>query len=212
MSEIEKVIIIGSGPAGLTAAIYTARAQLSPLMFEGDMPGGQLTTTTEVENYPGFDKGIQGPELMEIMKGQALRFGTRFISRNVTKVDLKSNPFRVWGGEKEYLANSIIISTGASSKMLGIESEKKYFAKGVSTCATCDGPLFSGKTVAILKQYAVPFNTFNILEDEDIRQGLKEYSNWPTFPQLYVNGELIGGCDIVSELHESGELGKIFGK
>lgn len=147
---IEKVIIIGSGPAGLTAAIYTSRALLKPLMIEGEMPGGLLTTTTEVENYPGFSEGIMGPELMDTMRKQAERFGTRFITQNVTKVDLKSRPFKVTVGTKEYKSHAIIVSTGASSKMLGIPSEQTYWAKGVSTCATCDGAFFKNVPVAVV--------------------------------------------------------------
>ena len=120
----EKLIIIGSGPAGLTAAIYSARAMLKPLMFEGEQPGGQLMITSEVENYPGFDHGITGPELMEIMRKQAERFNTRFVTKNVTKVDLKSRPFKVWVENDLYTADAVIVSTGASAKWLGIEKEK----------------------------------------------------------------------------------------
>jgi thioredoxin reductase (NADPH) len=149
-NSIEKVIIIGSGPAGLTAALYSSRALLNPLMFEGEMPGGLLTITTDVENYPGFAEGIMGPELMDIMRKQAGRFGTRFVTSNITKVDLKSRPFKVWQGDKLYQARTIIISTGASSKLLEIESEKKYWAKGVSTCATCDGAFFKNVPVAVV--------------------------------------------------------------
>ncbi|MGE3973320.1 MAG: thioredoxin-disulfide reductase [Bdellovibrionales bacterium] len=147
---IEKVIIIGSGPAGLTSAIYTSRALLKPLMIEGEMPGGLLTTTTEVENYPGFAEGVMGPELMIVMRKQAERFGTRFLTQNVTKVDFSKKPFSVFVGEKEYKAHAVIVSTGASSKMLGIESEQKYWAKGVSTCATCDGAFFKNVPVAVV--------------------------------------------------------------
>jgi thioredoxin reductase (NADPH) len=147
---VEKVIIIGSGPAGLTAALYSSRALLKPLMFEGDMPGGLLTITTDVENYPGFAEGIMGPELMEIMRKQAERFGTRFITSTITKVDLKSRPFKVWQGDKLFEAKTLIVSTGASSKMLGIPSEQTYFAKGVSTCATCDGAFFKNVPVAVV--------------------------------------------------------------
>lgn len=148
--EIEKVIIIGSGPAGLTSAVYTARALLKPLMIEGDQPGGQLTTTTEVENYPGFEHGITGPDLMAVMRKQAERFGTRFITDNVTKVDFSSRPFRVWIKEKEFRAHAVIVSTGASAKLLGIPSEKKLWGRGVSTCATCDGAFFKNVPVAVV--------------------------------------------------------------
>ena len=122
-----KVIIIGSGPAGLTAALYSGRASLNPLIFEGSQPGGQLTITTEVENYPGFEHGIQGPELMDIMRKQAYRFGAKSIFRNITKVDFSKRPYKLTDEEgKEYFADSVIVSTGASAKWLGLESEKTY--------------------------------------------------------------------------------------
>lgn len=147
---VENVIILGSGPAGLTAAIYAARANLKPLMIEGDESGGQLMTTTEVENYPGFAKGIQGPELMMVTREQATRFGTRFISRNATKVDLSARPFKVWIGDKIYLAKTLIVSTGASAKYLGLANERKYLGRGVSACATCDGAFFKNMQVAVV--------------------------------------------------------------
>lgn len=149
-SNVENVIIIGSGPAGLTAAIYSARARLNPLMIEGEEAGGQLMITTEVENYPGFEHGITGPELIAVMRKQAERFGTRFITKNVTKVDFSSRPFKVTVGQQEHLAKSIIISTGASAKWLGIDSEKKYQNRGVSACATCDGAFFKDVEVGIV--------------------------------------------------------------
>lgn len=148
--EIENVVIVGSGPAGLTAAVYSSRALLRPLLFEGDVPGGQLTTTTDVENYPGFPDGITGPELIEVCKKQAERFGTRILSTHITKVDLSERPFRLWAGPKMYRSRSIIISTGATAKYLGLESEKKFFGKGVSACATCDGAFFKGVDVAVV--------------------------------------------------------------
>jgi thioredoxin reductase (NADPH) len=148
--NIEKVIIIGSGPAGFTAAIYTSRAMLKPLMFEGDQPGGQLMTTTDVENYPGFAEGVMGPEMMQVFRKQAERFGTRLVTQLVDKVDFSKKPFKVWSNGKEYQAHSIIISTGATAKLLGLESEKKYFSKGVSACATCDGAFFKNVEVAIV--------------------------------------------------------------
>jgi thioredoxin reductase (NADPH) len=148
--EVEKVIIIGSGPAGLTAAVYTGRALLKPLMIEGEMPGGQLTTTTEVENYPGFEHGVTGPELMEVMRKQAARFGTRFITANATKVDFSQRPFKVWVGAKLYQSQAVIISTGASAKLLGIPSEQTFWGKGVSTCATCDGAFFKNVPVVVV--------------------------------------------------------------
>ncbi len=147
---VRDVIIIGSGPAGLTAAIYTARANLNPLMFEGEEAGGQLMTTTDVENFPGFPKGVMGPELMAVMREQAARFGTEFVTRNVSKVDFQTRPFKVWVGDKIYLSRAVIISTGASAKYLGLPSEKKYMGKGVSACATCDGAFFRNMQVAIV--------------------------------------------------------------
>lgn len=148
--DLENVIIIGSGPAGLTAAIYAARANLEPLMIEGEEVGGQLMTTTDVENYPGFPEGVMGPELMTITKKQADRFGTRFIPKNVTRVDFSSRPFRIWVGDEEFKAKSVIVSTGASAKYLGLESEKTYLGKGVSACATCDGAFFRNQKVAVV--------------------------------------------------------------
>jgi len=148
--KIENVIIIGSGPAGLTAALYTARANLQPLMIEGYETGGQLMTTTEVENYPGFEHGIQGPELMLIMRKQVERFGTRFITRNVTKVDFSKRPFKVWVESELYEAHAIIISTGATAKYLGLENEKRLLGRGVSACATCDGAFFKNQPVAVI--------------------------------------------------------------
>lgn len=146
----EKVLIIGSGPAGLTAAIYTARANLSPLMIEGEEAGGQLMITTDVENYPGFAKAVSGPELVAVMREQAQKFGTRFITKNVTKVDFSQRPFKVWVGKDLHLADSVIISTGASAKWLGLASEKKYTNRGVSACATCDGAFFKNVEVGVI--------------------------------------------------------------
>lgn len=147
---VENLIIIGSGPAGLTAAIYSARANLKPLMIEGEEAGGQLMITTEVENFPGFDHGITGPDLIAVMRKQAERFGTRFITRNVTKVDFSSKPFKVFIGDQMHQAKSIIISTGASAKLLGLPSEKKYMSRGVSACATCDGAFFRNVEVGVI--------------------------------------------------------------
>ncbi len=148
--KIEKVVIIGSGPAGLTAALYTSRALLSPLMIEGFEAGGQLMTTTDVENFPGFNEGIMGPELIQLQRKQAEKFGTRFITKNVTKVDFSKRPFQISIGKNEVLAESVIISTGASAKYLGIENELKLIGRGVSACATCDGAFFREKHVAVV--------------------------------------------------------------
>ncbi len=148
--KVENVIIIGSGPAGLTAAIYGARANLQPLMIEGYETGGQLMTTTEVENYPGFTHGIQGPELMSVTRAQAERFGTRFVSKDVTKVDFSSRPFKIWVDEDLYQASAVIISTGASAKYLGLPNERRLLGRGVSACATCDGAFFKNQRVAVI--------------------------------------------------------------
>ena len=173
---MENLIIIGSGPAGYTAAIYAARANLAPILFEGTEPGGQLMTTTDVENYPGFPKGITGPELMVIFKEQAERFGARIMGEIVTKVEfgnpspqpspikgegangnspplvggVRGGGFKVWANEKMYETRAVIIATGASAKRLGLENEKKLYGKGVSACATCDGFFFKDKTVVVV--------------------------------------------------------------
>ena len=148
------VIIIGSGPAGFTAAIYAARANLKPLLFEGQLkggqPGGQLMLTTEVENYPGFPQGIQGPEMMELFRKQAERFGTELVREDVEKVDFSKRPFQLIAGGKDYFSKTVIISTGASANWLNIPSEKALQGFGVSACATCDGFFFKGKEVVVV--------------------------------------------------------------
>jgi thioredoxin reductase (NADPH) len=148
--DIRNLIIIGSGPAGLTAAIYAARGNLTPLVIEGYAAGGQLMLTSEVENYPGFKDGIMGPELMLEFRAQAERFGAEFITKDVTKVDLAGDIKKVWVEEDLYLAKSVIISTGASANLLGLPNESRLMGRGVSTCATCDGFFFRDKTIAVV--------------------------------------------------------------
>jgi thioredoxin reductase (NADPH) len=150
VSDIRNVIIVGSGPAGLTAAIYTARANLAPLMLAGSQPGGQLTLTSEVENYPGFAEAIMGPELMDVMRRQAERFGTEIVDDDAIGVDLSERPFTVKTAERTVQARTIIVATGASAKMLGLESERKLLGRGLSTCATCDGFFFKGQELIVV--------------------------------------------------------------
>ncbi|MBI4435582.1 thioredoxin-disulfide reductase [Candidatus Uhrbacteria bacterium] len=152
--SVEQVIIIGSGPAGYTAAVYAARADMKPLLFEGQrlggQPGGQLMLTTEVENYPGFPEGLMGPEMMEKFKAQAVRFGTRIISEDVTEVNFGSRPFKVKAGSTEYVASSVIICTGAQATWIGVPGEEQYQGHGVSACATCDGFFFRDKEILVV--------------------------------------------------------------
>lgn len=147
---MRNMVIIGSGPAGLTAAIYAARANLQPLLIEGKEPGGQLTLTTLVENYPGFSEGILGPQLMDEMRKQALRFGTEIVTNHAHAVKLNEYPFRVHYGDHEALAKTIVVSTGSSAKLMGIETELQLMGHGVSTCATCDGFFYRGKEIAVV--------------------------------------------------------------
>lgn len=158
MAEIEKCVIIGSGPAGYTAAIYLARANLKPLQFIGEakgttLPGGQLMLTSDVENYPGFPNGVKGPELMDQFKAQALRFGTRIVDKDITKVDFKSRPFKLWAWDDIVETKGVIIATGASSIWLNIPSEQRFLSmggRGVTSCATCDGYFHKGKDIAVI--------------------------------------------------------------
>ena len=149
-NDVRELIIIGGGPAGYTAALYAARADLEPLVIEGFQWGGQLMITSDVENYPGYADGVMGPEMMSDFRRQAERFGTEFITDDVTKVDFSERPFRVWVGDDEYAARAVIVATGASARWLGIDSEQHHRGRGVSTCATCDGAFFRQKEVYVV--------------------------------------------------------------
>lgn len=148
--DTRNIIIVGSGPAGLTAAIYAARGNLKPLVIEGYQSGGQLMLTSEVENFPGFEHGVMGPELMKNMRAQAVRFGAEFISADATKVELQGATKKVWVDKTEYHAKTVIISTGASANLLGLKNESRLMGRGVSTCATCDGFFFRDKPIAVI--------------------------------------------------------------
>ena len=150
MSEVREVIIIGGGPAGYTAALYSARANLSPLVIEGFNWGGQLMITSDVENYPGYAEGVLGPEMMRDFRAQAERFGAEFLTDDVTAVDFSERPFKVWVGNDEYLAESVIVATGATARQLGLESERGLQGRGVSYCATCDASFFREKVVVVV--------------------------------------------------------------
>ncbi len=150
VQKIHDVAIVGTGPAGLTAAIYAARASLTPIIYAGIQPGGQLTTTTEVENFPGFSQGIMGPQLMQEMTAQAERFGTQIVYDQITRVDFSGKIKKLWAGDQEIHAKTVIISTGATAKTLSLKNEDKLMGRGVSTCATCDGFFYKGKKVAVV--------------------------------------------------------------
>ena len=149
-NEVREIIIIGGGPAAFTAALYSARANLNPLVIEGFAWGGQLMITSDVENYPGYPDGVLGPEMMQDLRRQAERFGTEFLTDDVTKVDFSERPFRVWVGDEEYRAETVIVATGANARQLGLESERKLQGRGVSYCAVCDAAFFKDRDIVVV--------------------------------------------------------------
>jgi thioredoxin reductase (NADPH) len=230
--SIEKVkcLIIGSGPAGYTAAIYASRANLMPVLYEGIQPGGQLTTTTEIDNFPGYPKGISGQEMMDQLKEQALRFGADMRFGIVTKADLSERPFKITiDDEKEILAESLIISTGATAKYLGLESEEKYKGQGVSACATCDGFFYKGKDVAVVgggdtaceeASYlsGICNKVYLIVRRDELRASKVMQNRVKTTPNIEIlwqyntkeiTGSLMGGVNGAILVHKNGTEKKI---
>lgn len=225
-----KCLIIGSGPAGYTAAIYAARANISPVLYEGIQPGGQLTTTTEIDNFPGYPQGITGTEMMDQLKEQAARFGTDIRAGLVTKVDLSQRPFKITiDEEKEILAEALIISTGATAKYLGMESEEKFKGQGVSACATCDGFFYKGKDVAVVgggdtaceeaSYLAGLCNKVYMIVRRDVLRASKamqeRVKNTPNIEILWhyntkeITGSMMGGVDGAILVHKDGSEKRI---
>ncbi len=225
-----KCLIIGSGPAGYTAAIYAARANISPVLYEGIQPGGQLTTTTEIDNFPGYPQGITGTEMMDQLKEQAARFGTDIRAGLVTKADLSQRPFKITiDEEKEILAEALIISTGATAKYLGMESEEKFKGQGVSACATCDGFFYKGKDVAVVgggdtaceeaSYLAGLCNKVYMIVRRDVLRASKamqeRVKNTPNIEILWhyntkeITGSMMGGVDGAILVHKDGSEKRI---
>lgn len=227
MNNIAKVVIIGSGPAGLTAAIYSARANLSPMVFAGVSFGGQLMTTTLVENYPGFPDGVDGPELMQMMIKQAEKFGTKLVYETVQSVDFSSRPFKLVTQSGSYQAQSVIVASGAESKMLGIPSEKEFWGRGVSTCATCDGAFYKNKVVAVVgggdsameeslflthfatKVYLIhrrdKFRASKIMQDRVLAHPQIEVL-WNTEIEEIVGGQFVEGLKIINNVKHTNQM------
>lgn len=225
-----KCLIIGSGPAGYTAAIYAARANISPVLYEGIQPGGQLTTTTEIDNFPGYPQGVTGTEMMDQLKEQAARFGTDIRAGLVTKADLSQRPFKITiDEEKEILAEALIISTGATAKYLGMESEEKFKGQGVSACATCDGFFYKGKDVAVVgggdtaceeaSYLAGLCNKVYMIVRRDVLRASKamqeRVKNTPNIEILWhyntkeITGSMMGGVDGAILVHKDGSEKRI---